>query len=193
MLGAPLPPHPTPPAGGGAFAEQTAWPEFHNGVAAGLRLAPGAHQLTRTWVVYNKPAGGWCTTSLHLGGAQQARIWVVHNKPAGGAHLGGGGGGQQAAGWGLGWCATSLRVGPTWGRNWGACWWGACWWGLPFGSVHLVEPEARLGGQGVLSRIGLGRAQVSQQAVTLPVVLIPTTPPLQSLPTHMLACSWRWA
>ena len=46
------------PAGGGAFAEQTAWPEFHNGVAAGLRLAPGAHQLTRTWVVYNKPPGG---------------------------------------------------------------------------------------------------------------------------------------
>ncbi|PSC69420.1 anaphase-promoting complex subunit 1 isoform X2 isoform B [Micractinium conductrix] len=41
--------------GGGALAEQTAWPEFHNGVAAGLRLAPGAHQLTRTWVVYNKP------------------------------------------------------------------------------------------------------------------------------------------
>lgn len=45
--------------GGGAFAEQTAWPEFHNGVAAGLRLAPGTHQLTRTWVVYNKPLGGY--------------------------------------------------------------------------------------------------------------------------------------
>ncbi|KAL4443950.1 hypothetical protein ABPG75_011687 [Micractinium tetrahymenae] len=45
-----------PAPGGGAFAEQTAWPEFHNGVAAGLRLAPGTHQLTRTWVVYNKPA-----------------------------------------------------------------------------------------------------------------------------------------
>lgn len=24
-------------------------------MAAGLRLAPGGHQLTRTWVVYNKP------------------------------------------------------------------------------------------------------------------------------------------
>ncbi|KAI3425098.1 hypothetical protein D9Q98_008476 [Chlorella vulgaris] len=45
-----------PALGGGAFAEQTAWPEFHNGAAAGLRLAPGTHQLTRTWVVYNKPA-----------------------------------------------------------------------------------------------------------------------------------------
>ena len=48
---------PPSPPGGGALAEQTAWPEFHNGVAAGLRLAPGAHQLTRTWVVYNKPPG----------------------------------------------------------------------------------------------------------------------------------------
>jgi anaphase-promoting complex subunit 1 len=47
-------------AGGGAFAELTAWPEFHNGVAAGLRLAPGTHQLTRTWVVYNKPPGEGC-------------------------------------------------------------------------------------------------------------------------------------
>ena len=64
------------------MAELTAWPEFHNGVAAGLRLAPGeggtpgpprtplcwavlrrahslagagGHQLTRTWIVYNKP------------------------------------------------------------------------------------------------------------------------------------------
>lgn len=64
MLPSPPPLAPAPPrpacllAGGGAFAEQTAWPEFHNGVAAGLRLAPGTHQLTRTWVVYNKPSGG---------------------------------------------------------------------------------------------------------------------------------------
>lgn len=43
------------PTGGGAFCEYTAWPEFHNGVAAGLRLAPSGHQLTRTWIVYNKP------------------------------------------------------------------------------------------------------------------------------------------
>lgn len=61
---APHAPFLEPSAGGGAFAEQTAWPEFHNGVAAGLRLAPGAHQLTRTWVVYNKPPGelevAWC-------------------------------------------------------------------------------------------------------------------------------------
>ena len=30
------------------------WPEFHNGVAAGLQLAKGQAQLTRTWIVYNK-------------------------------------------------------------------------------------------------------------------------------------------
>ena len=39
----------------GAAADVTAWPEFHNGVAAGIRLAPGGGGLTRTWVVYNKP------------------------------------------------------------------------------------------------------------------------------------------
>lgn len=44
----------SPAPGGGALAELTAWPEFHNGVAAGLRLAPGG-DLTRTWIVYNRP------------------------------------------------------------------------------------------------------------------------------------------
>ena len=43
-----------PAAGGGAKADVTAWPEFHNGVAAGLRLAPGGN-LTRSWIVYNRP------------------------------------------------------------------------------------------------------------------------------------------
>jgi anaphase-promoting complex subunit 1 len=33
------------------------WPEFHNGVAAGLRLAErGQAALTRTWVLYNRPS-----------------------------------------------------------------------------------------------------------------------------------------
>ena len=32
------------------------WPQFHNGVAAGLQLAKGQSQLTRTWIVYNKAA-----------------------------------------------------------------------------------------------------------------------------------------
>jgi hypothetical protein len=73
-------------AGGGAFAEQTAWPEFHNGVAAGLRLAPGTHQLTRTWVVYNKPPGGArlpCSCAMHelglsaFGGVRSVLLWLM--------------------------------------------------------------------------------------------------------------------
>ena len=41
----------------GPIAEEiTMWPEFHNGVAAGLRLASSQASLTRTWIVYNKPA-----------------------------------------------------------------------------------------------------------------------------------------
>ncbi|KAJ7525602.1 hypothetical protein O6H91_17G058400 [Diphasiastrum complanatum] len=39
----------------GNISDLTSWPEFHNGVAAGLRLAPGQTKITRTWIVYNKP------------------------------------------------------------------------------------------------------------------------------------------
>ncbi|KAK9819157.1 hypothetical protein WJX81_007920 [Elliptochloris bilobata] len=46
-----------PAPGGGAAADTTAWPEFHNGAAAGLRLVPGGAALTRAWFVYNKPKG----------------------------------------------------------------------------------------------------------------------------------------
>ena len=42
-------------------ADMNVWPEFHNGVAAGLRLpydengiAGTVHQITRTWIVYNR-------------------------------------------------------------------------------------------------------------------------------------------
>ncbi|KAJ3688112.1 hypothetical protein LUZ61_017276 [Rhynchospora tenuis] len=31
------------------------WPEFHNGVAAGLRLAPFQGKMLRSWIQYNKP------------------------------------------------------------------------------------------------------------------------------------------
>lgn len=31
------------------------WPMFHNGVAAGLRIAPSASNIDSTWIVYNKP------------------------------------------------------------------------------------------------------------------------------------------
>lgn len=43
-----------PAPGGGASSEMSAWPEFHNGVAAALRLACDQRQL-RTWILYNKP------------------------------------------------------------------------------------------------------------------------------------------
>ncbi|KAL2629518.1 hypothetical protein R1flu_014204 [Riccia fluitans] len=39
----------------GNLADLTSWPEYHNGVAAGLRLAPGQGKISRTWIVYNKP------------------------------------------------------------------------------------------------------------------------------------------
>lgn len=39
---------------GGAMADFTAWPEFHNGAAAGLRLqAEGG--VGRAWIMYNRP------------------------------------------------------------------------------------------------------------------------------------------
>ncbi|XP_058110276.1 anaphase-promoting complex subunit 1 isoform X2 [Magnolia sinica] len=37
------------------MAELRTWPEFHNGVAAGLRLAPFQGKMSRTWIAYNKP------------------------------------------------------------------------------------------------------------------------------------------
>uniref|UniRef100_A0A1B6C0L0 Uncharacterized protein n=2 Tax=Clastoptera arizonana TaxID=38151 RepID=A0A1B6C0L0_9HEMI len=33
----------------------TMWPLFHNGVAAGLRIIPGATNIDSTWIVFNKP------------------------------------------------------------------------------------------------------------------------------------------
>ncbi|GIM09537.1 hypothetical protein Vretimale_13366 [Volvox reticuliferus] len=46
-----------PAPGGGAAADFTAWPEFHNGAAEGLRLsAGGGESLSRTWLhVTTKP------------------------------------------------------------------------------------------------------------------------------------------
>ncbi|XP_073113376.1 anaphase-promoting complex subunit 1 isoform X2 [Elaeis guineensis] len=37
------------------MSELRCWPEFHNGVAAGLRLAPFQGKMSRTWILYNKP------------------------------------------------------------------------------------------------------------------------------------------
>jgi anaphase-promoting complex subunit 1 len=33
----------------------TCWAEFHNGVAAGLRVSQAQSKITRTWIIYNKP------------------------------------------------------------------------------------------------------------------------------------------
>jgi hypothetical protein len=35
--------------------ELTLWPEFHNGVAAGLRILPESKGITRNWILYNRP------------------------------------------------------------------------------------------------------------------------------------------
>ncbi|MEO2192284.1 MAG: hypothetical protein ABGY24_07570 [bacterium] len=41
--------------GGGALSERTAWPEFQNGTASALRINRNISNLSRTWIVYNKP------------------------------------------------------------------------------------------------------------------------------------------
>ncbi|XP_010543717.1 PREDICTED: anaphase-promoting complex subunit 1 isoform X2 [Tarenaya hassleriana] len=38
-----------------SIQELKTWPEFHNAVAAGLRLAPLQGKVSRTWIIYNKP------------------------------------------------------------------------------------------------------------------------------------------
>lgn len=37
------------------ISELKSWAEFHNGVAAGLKLAPFQGKMSRTWILYNKP------------------------------------------------------------------------------------------------------------------------------------------
>jgi anaphase-promoting complex subunit 1 len=36
--------------------ESLTWAEFHNGVAAGLRIAPSAHAIPSSWITFNKPS-----------------------------------------------------------------------------------------------------------------------------------------
>jgi anaphase-promoting complex subunit 1 len=40
---------------GGAENEMTAWPEFHAGVAAALRVIPSSSNLIRYWLLFKKP------------------------------------------------------------------------------------------------------------------------------------------
>ncbi|ESW13748.1 hypothetical protein PHAVU_008G222900 [Phaseolus vulgaris] len=44
--------------------ELRSWPEFHNAVAAGLRLAPLQGRMSRTWILYNRPEE---PNSVHAG------------------------------------------------------------------------------------------------------------------------------
>ncbi|XP_039838827.1 anaphase-promoting complex subunit 1-like isoform X7 [Panicum virgatum] len=39
-----------------SVSEFKSWAEFHNGVAAGLRLAPFPEKMLRTWIQYNRPS-----------------------------------------------------------------------------------------------------------------------------------------
>ncbi|XP_047093985.1 anaphase-promoting complex subunit 1 isoform X1 [Lolium rigidum] len=39
-----------------SVSEFNSWAEFHNGVAAGLRLAPFQEKMLRTWIQYNRPS-----------------------------------------------------------------------------------------------------------------------------------------
>ncbi|XP_020395119.1 anaphase-promoting complex subunit 1 isoform X3 [Zea mays] len=39
-----------------SVSEFKSWAEFHNGVAAGLRLAPFQEKMLRTWIQYNRPS-----------------------------------------------------------------------------------------------------------------------------------------
>ncbi|XP_031572163.1 anaphase-promoting complex subunit 1-like [Actinia tenebrosa] len=47
-------------------ADMKVWPQFHNGVAAGLRIAPGISQIDSAWIVYNKPKDNQLTNE-HAG------------------------------------------------------------------------------------------------------------------------------
>lgn len=44
------------PEAGKILAESIAWGEFHNGVAAGLRIAPTSENVAGSWVAFNKPS-----------------------------------------------------------------------------------------------------------------------------------------
>ncbi|XP_076035625.1 anaphase promoting complex subunit 1 isoform X2 [Oratosquilla oratoria] len=43
------------------------WPSFHNGVAAGLKIAPNCGEIDSTWIVYNKPKGSTEIPTEHPG------------------------------------------------------------------------------------------------------------------------------
>lgn len=48
-------------------ADMDIWPLFHNGVAAGLKIAPNCGDITSTWIVYNKSKGDASGSLSHAG------------------------------------------------------------------------------------------------------------------------------
>ncbi|KAG1677449.1 hypothetical protein FOA52_001904 [Chlamydomonas sp. UWO 241] len=66
----------SPAPGGGATADVTAWPEFHNGCAAGLRLA--AHSSSGSGGGGGAPGGGGARGG---GGAHAALQWGAFRRP----------------------------------------------------------------------------------------------------------------
>ena len=58
----------------------TNWVNFHNGVAAGLRISSNSKHgvddgLTRTWIIYNKPKGNQRMSTLVFDGAGASRAF----------------------------------------------------------------------------------------------------------------------
>lgn len=45
-----------PPETGKVSPESESWGEFHNGVAAGLRISPSAMGVESSWIAFNKPS-----------------------------------------------------------------------------------------------------------------------------------------
>jgi anaphase-promoting complex subunit 1 len=54
------------------------WPEFHNGVAAALRLSLGQTAISRTWIVYNKPeSANYAHAGVLMGLGLQGHLKVL--------------------------------------------------------------------------------------------------------------------
>lgn len=43
------------------------WPQFHNGVAAGLKIAPGISEMDSTWIVFNRPTSEQAACNEYAG------------------------------------------------------------------------------------------------------------------------------
>lgn len=48
-------------------ANMTTWPQFHNGVAAGLKISKESKDVDSTWIIYNKPKTNSEQSSEHAG------------------------------------------------------------------------------------------------------------------------------